>query len=466
MSSPWSIKQLRSSGAAVILLLAAGLAATGCSDTPDGPNVVLVVVDTLRSDRCSCYGYDRPTTPFLDNLAAQGVRFSSVYCPMPTTGPAHSTLFTAQYPMVHGVTKNGFKLQEKETTLAEAFRNEGYETAAFVSSFAVNRKFGYAQGFDTYDDDFVGANSSFRAKGIHQPGDKGFFDRRANETTDKALKWLRGRKDDRPFFLWLHYFDPHYPYDPPALYREKVAVGGPAYKGRQRKRAIDQSYDGEVLFTDHEIERFIREMDRRHPAEETVVVFTSDHGEGLLEHGWLEHGFFLFEEAVKIPLIVRYPGRVPAGTVVETPVELMDVAPTIIELAGIEDRFPPSRGKDLFPLIDGSGDPRGGREIFFQRRLYESDTEKGRPVKGEKFALLSGKWKYIEARDEGTQELFDLETDPREQKSVASDFPRKVEELSLVMRKIVKNLSDQASSTKQSVSDEDAERLRAIGYSK
>jgi len=451
---------------AAILLCAACSVLGGCGDSPDGPNVLLIVVDTLRSDRCSCYGYERPTTPFLDNLASQGVRFDSTYCPMPTTGPAHSTLFTSQYPIVHGVTKNGFTLPGNVTTLAESFQNRGYETAAFVSSFAVNHKFGYSQGFGIYDDDFRGANSSFRAKGIHQPGDQGYFDRRANETTDKALAWLRGRESDRPFFLWLHYFDPHYPYDPPALFREEVAAQGPPYKGHPKKRSIDQSYDGEVLFTDREIERFIRTMDRLHPAEETLVVLTSDHGEGLLEHAWLEHGFYLFEEAMRIPLIMRYPGRIPAGKVVGGNVELMDVAPTILELTGAEDPIPRSQGRSLTSLIDGKGMARREREIFLQRRFYESDTVSGKPVKGEKYAVISGKWKYIEARDEGTQELFDMEQDPREKKNLAADFPEKVGELSAVLQKIVRNLSDQASSANQSVSDEDAERLRSIGYSK
>ncbi|MEE8171203.1 MAG: sulfatase, partial [Phycisphaerae bacterium] len=175
------------------------------------PNIVLVTLDTVRADHCSCYGYGRDTTPRMDAVARQGVLFEKAYAVMPTTGPSHATLFTSLYPDQHGVRRNAQTLANGVTTLAEILRANGYETAAFVSSFALERRFGMAQGFETYDDDFRGADCSVRALGAGEwemlpRGEE--FDRRAKETTARAVKWVEKRSGRSPFFLWVHYFDP------------------------------------------------------------------------------------------------------------------------------------------------------------------------------------------------------------------------------------------------------------------
>ncbi|MGH7898499.1 MAG: sulfatase-like hydrolase/transferase, partial [Candidatus Binatia bacterium] len=227
-------------------------------DRPRRPNILLVTIDTLRADHCSTYGYARPTTPRLSELAASGVRFEVAYAPMATTGPSHGTMFTSLLPRSHGVLKNGLTLSDRPPTLAAALLAAGYRTAAVVSSYAVHRRFGLGRGFLTYDDDFTGARPSLTHKvfweGHEVPGP---FDRRADETRAKAVDWLerQGYLEARrsalpPFFLWVHFFDPHSPYDPPEPHRGRFAL--PSRDVAELDREI-AAYDGEAHFADEEM---------------------------------------------------------------------------------------------------------------------------------------------------------------------------------------------------------------------
>jgi arylsulfatase A-like enzyme len=380
---------------------------------------------------------------------------------MPTTNPSHASLFTSSPPLVHGVLKNGHVLPESASTLAEVLKKAGYETAAFVSAFPLKGRFGMAQGFDLYDDDFTGASSSFQDAGMTMPGEKGNCDRRANETTKKVLEWLRGREGDRPFFLWVHTYDPHFPYNPPPAYAARFLPEG---GGLSQKANIDGLYCGEVLFADTELGRLVAELDRTVAAEDLLVVVTSDHGEGLLQHDWLGHGMFLYEEAVRVPLVMRWPGVIEAGIVVEEPVELTDVAPTILSLLEIEEQEFEPMGR---PLLAGrSGEPADpvDRAVFLQRRFYETEMEKGRAVKGSKFALVWKNWKYIEALEEGTRELYDLTNDPGELVNVIDANRDKADEMARALKNLVDKFTALSSGEEQTISAEDAERLRAIGY--
>ena len=214
------------------------------------PNIVLITIDTLRADHCSAYGYAFDTTPRLEQLAREGARVETAYVPMPSTGPAHASLFTSRYPLAHQVLKNGHVLANEYPVLAEVLGGAGYRTAAFVSSFVLDDRFGYGQGFDSYDDDFRGADSSYQDmqlwEGIEVPGE---FDRRAHETTDRAISWLRENGRRGGFFLWVHYMDPHEPYDPPEPWRTKYVE--PAMGRRNLRRAV-ALYDAEIAFTDRE----------------------------------------------------------------------------------------------------------------------------------------------------------------------------------------------------------------------
>jgi len=455
---------------AVLIAFAAlgfALCLQGCGKAPPRPNVLLVVIDTLRSDYCSCYGFPADTTPNMDALALQGVRFENVYSPMPTTTPAHASLFTARPPLIHGVLKNGHVLPSSASTLAEILKGAGYETAAFVSAFPVKGRFGFAQGFDVYDDDFTGADSSFRDAGMTMPGEKGNCDRRAHETTKKALEWLRGREGDRPFFLWVHTYDPHFPYNPPPEYADRFL---PAGGGLSQKASVDGLYCGEVLFADTELGRLVAELDRTVAGEDLLVIVTSDHGEGLLQHDWMGHGLLLYEEAVRVPLVMRWPGVIEPGAVVEEPVELTDVAPTILSLLEIDAQELEPLGRPL--LAGGSGEePEPGgrsvgsnRAVFLQRRSYETEMDKGRVVKGDKFALLWKNWKYIEAAEEETRELYDLARDPGELDNVIEKHPQRAEEMARALKSMIDSLAAMASGKEQVISEEDAERLRTIGY--
>ena len=200
------------------------MAALGACSATTSPNIVLITIDTLRADHCSVYGYGLGTTPRLGKLAREGARVETAYVPMPSTGPAHASLFTSRYPLAHRVLKNGHVLDDEYPVLAEMLERAGYRTAAFVSSFVLDDRFGFGQGFDSYDDDFRGANGSYKNmqhwEGIEVPGE---FDRRANETTDRAISWLRKNGRRGGFFLWLHYMDPHEPYDQPEPWRQSTS---------------------------------------------------------------------------------------------------------------------------------------------------------------------------------------------------------------------------------------------------
>lgn len=449
-----------------LVLLLAGLAAMcGCNDGAPRPSVVIITIDTLRADHCSCYGYGHETTPRLDALAAGGVRFANTYAPMPTTGPTHSTIFTSLYPLVHGVLKNGFELDASLTTLAEVFQTEGYATAGLVSSYAVNGKFGYSQGFDFFDDDFSDVTDPSVKKKKEtwegMPFEGTHFDRRADMTTDKTIAWLEGRPADEPFFLWVHYFDPHHPYDPPEKYRGMF----PPLTDRGAYAGYDTGpYDGEVRFADEEMGRLVDYLDGRFGADSVLLVVASDHGEGLGQHGRLHHGFWVYEEAMRVPLVMRWPGRIPAGRVHENPVELNDVMPTILALLDLpfDGRL---LGHDLSDAVVGSDQPPA-RPILMQRRFYEDSMLRGKPVKGTKFAIRDGDWKYILAEEEGTEELYNLAADPFELDDVSKAHPDRVKEFRKRLGTITGALEKIAVGRDQEMTDEDHEAFRQLGYAK
>jgi arylsulfatase A-like enzyme len=298
-------------------------------------SLVLITVDTLRADHVAAYG-GPVATPALDRLAAEGVLVERAFTPTPTTGPAHASLFSGWYPWRHGVLDNAVVFAPEQATLAERLQGEGLETAAFVSSYILHPRFGFDRGFDRYE--FVATEGL-----VWRDEEHAEFYARAESTTEQALDWLepvleRGRR----FFLWVHYFDPHFPYAPPEGFRlppsHRVDLRGKRVPegvgGRAALAALVRAYQGEVRYVDAEIGRLIETVRQHDPMGQTAIVVTSDHGEGLGDHGKLAHGTNLFEELVRIPLILRAPG-LPAGARVSGPVQLEDLYPTLLSILGV-----------------------------------------------------------------------------------------------------------------------------------
>ena len=420
---------------------------------PSLPNVVLVTIDTLRADHCSTYGYARDTTPHLDALAAEGALFENAYAITATTLPSHATLFTSLYLYEHGVVKNAIVLPEDVHTLAELLAGKGYDTAAFVSSFVVHRRFGIAQGFALYDDDFRGAEFSSAVR-VHEglrldaP-----YDRRGRETTDRVLDWLRGRDPTRPFFLWVHYFDPHSPYDPPEPYRSRfLSTTDPG----SRQWVVDL-YDGDVRYADEELGRLLHGLEEFVPGRERLTIVTADHGEGLWDHGVLEHGIFLYEEMVRVPLIVHWPGRIPAGRRIAGLAGGIDLLPTTLGLLGIPPDPADPRGLDLSAVLRGAAEIDPDRPLFLQRRQHLR-------VAGPKQAVRWRSWKLIESPAEIGLELYDLAHDPGELRNLAGLRDDVVRALQPRLTGWRNRLVRREQVEDGSLSAEVRHRLEALGY--
>ena len=306
----------------------------------DRPSVLLVTFDTTRADHIGAYGYALAHTPTLDGLADQGVLFERAYSTAPLTIPSHSTILTGRNPPSHGVRDNGdFNLGESEITLAERFTDAGYACAAFTSAFPTQARWGFDQGFAVYHDPLE-----------RPPTQLDWSDqRRGDEVVDDAMATLPGMGDG-PLFVWLHFFDPHWPYNPPPPFDpdEPACEGLEAEKPNEersaKRNACDLArYDGEISYTDHQLGRFLTWWDQARP--DSWVVVTADHGEGLGDGGERTHGFLLHDGTIRVPLITRGPGFAP-GTRVEDPVSHVDIAPTLLNLAGL-DLHPELQGRDL-----------------------------------------------------------------------------------------------------------------------
>jgi choline-sulfatase len=363
------------------LALGGGLLACllACAPPERVERVVLVTIDTLRIDHVGCYGAGGARTPSLDALAAAGTRFATAVSPAPLTLPSHTTLFTGLDPPRHGVRANArSSLDASLPTLAERFRQAGFATAAFVGAAVLAGSQGLARGFDVYDD----AMSSRRAATAGS-----YLERTADAVVDAALAWLATAPPR--FLLWVHLYDPHAFYRPPPGFRAAFP---------------DNPYAGEVAFADAQLGRLLAAVAARFPAGGTLVVVTSDHGESLGQHDELTHSKTLYDATQRVPLVVQGPG-VAVGRVVEDAVGLVDVAPTVLALAGL----PPlegAQGRDLRPLWQGeAGD----------ERLFYLETRAARPPLS---GLRGARYKYI--RGGAAPELYDLASDPLETRNLAA----------------------------------------------
>ncbi|MGE4605468.1 MAG: sulfatase [Myxococcota bacterium] len=460
------------------LLFSASLCIAVSASAAERPNIVLITIDTLRADHCSAYGYANETTPALQRLASAGARFETAYAPTSETAPSHASIFTGLYPVSHGLIKNGLSLSQEHETLAETLLANGYQTAAFVSSFVLKGKFGWSQGFSSYRDDFdaSGATTKFESWEGHRVDEA--FDQRGDVTTRAVTRWLWERDRDRPFFVFVHYFDPHSPYEPPIEFEQKFELPAPGEVGSVRARAdwrrLVRRYDGEIAFVDQEIGRLLDVLDREGLSDGTLVVVTADHGEGLMDHRFMLHGIDVYQESVLVPLLFRWPEKIAAGQLHSAPVELVDLVPTILDLAGVEARSDlaspdepaaSSRGRPGHSLAAAMRDGASldsERPVFVYRRPFPDTYVEGIHVNGDLYGIRVGKWKLIVGEKEHRRELYDLERDRDESNNVVAENP----DVAAALEGRLERFKQQyrASDAVPRVSEQDRKGLEALGY--
>jgi arylsulfatase A-like enzyme len=424
----------------------------------------MISMDTTRPDHLSVYGYRRATSPHLERLASEGLRFDLAYAPTATTGPSHASVFTSRYPISHRVLKNGQVLAPEFVTLAELLSQNGWDTAAVVSSFVLNAKFGYDQGFAHYDDRLPDRDDDKPGNPWEGHEVDGRFWSNGEDATRRALKWLDARSNpELPFFLFVHYYDPHRPYTAPLSFQRPFPDDVRDRSPLERKI---YRYDVALAYTDSEIGRLLEAFDERALSENTLVVVIGDHGEGLMQHETMHHGIHIYEEGVRIPLIMRWPGRISPARTLPHPVQLMDLAPTLLRMLGVDPAPLAYQGHDLAGQIEGSDNGDAEREIYLYRRHYTGGKVKasgGLEAVGEKYGLRVGNWKLIEGPEERTRELFDLASDPMERQNLAERDPVRSEAMLQRLRAWQQRYGREDADP-GSASPEDRERLRALGY--
>ncbi len=397
-------------------------------------NVVLISIDTCRADHLSCYGYKRPTTPNIDAVARDGAMFKMAITPVPLTTPAHSSMLTGTYPPTHGVRLNSFDhLADSNVTLAKTLREAGYQTAAFVAAFPLDARFGLNQGFDTYDGRFSEETKTR------------FFSRRvAEEVNRPALAWLKGR-GGQPFFLFLHYYDAHHPYEPHPPHTS-------AYAG--------DAYAGAIAYVDNCIGRVLDQLRAEGLYDNTLVIITGDHGEGLGEHDENSHGLLIYQTTLHVPLVIRAPGF-GKGIQVNENVSLVDIMPTVLDLAGLKT---PARveGVSLRAALEGGTAPDRGTCAAGRRAIYGESLEAGTYACSPLYGILEGPWKYILAP---RPELYELTQDPGERTDLAGRQPQVAQRLRGRLEAMLKELEAAAPRRGPSTVDLEAvKRLQSLGY--
>jgi len=400
------------------------------------PHVILITLDTLRADRLSSYGSERVATPHIDSLAAEGVRFANAASTVPFTLPAHSSMMTGTYPPRHGVRENvGYVLDESLPTLAERLAAGGWSTAAFVSAFVLDSRWGIGRGFDTYFDEFE-LEEGKRAN-------LGSVQRDGAETVAEALRWLDERPQG-PFFLWLHLFDAHDPYQPPEPFKSR-------YPGRP--------YEAEVAYVDSLVGTFRSGLEARGLMDESLIVLTGDHGEGLGQHHEGFHGFFVYDSTIHVPLIVRPPFGDLAGRTVEAPVSHVDLLPTILEATGqpLPDGH---QGESLLPLLLGMEDEALADRAVYSESLYPLLHYGWAPLR----SLRTSRYKFIDTPE---AELYEMGADPQEgenvlrrERDVARDLKARLD--SLRSRIEVETASGDGSAPE--LDEATLSQLQALGY--
>jgi arylsulfatase A-like enzyme len=419
------------------------------------PNVVLVTLDTIRAERLGTYG-GRASTPTLDRLAQEGVRFALAISQVPTTTPSHVSMFTSLYPFSHGA-KNGLPIRPGLLTLPERLRELGYHTAAFTSAYTTKSNVtGLGDWFDTYVDSLNPWIPFLAADAVEPLAVYRLADRLTGNqipaplVNDRVFRWLRG-PPPAPFFLWVHYFDAHAPFEPPDAWRDLYSRAGDT--GAERALAL---YDAELSFVDAQLGELLEALRSSGALADALLVVVADHGEAFgeptlhPEHG---HGRTLYDSVLRVPLLFWGPGRVPAGALIEAQVETIDIAPTVLELLGgpVPEAF---AGRSLAGLLRGRP-----AERVAERLAYSQTANHKRP---RRYSVRSTDWKLHVNVDAAEEELYDLAEDPRELHNRIGDAPAVADRLR--ERLFTTMTVDGEADAEGALSEDAADRLRALGY--
>jgi len=471
-----------------VALLAAALAFACSGETPpapERPNLLFLCVDTLRADHLGAYGHRLETSPTLDALAASGVRFADASVQWTKTWPSMASMLTGTYPTQTGVRHHPRRpLPERNLTLAEILRDEGYRTAAVVANANLGRRFAFDQGFEHFVESWM---EEYRRRF----GEREFENRpgltktltTGRRVVDEGLAWLDGLAPGEPFFLWLHFMEPHGPYLPPRRHAERFRDAYPrrvvpprALPPYQLRRGpggrpvrdlgfYQARYDGEIRHFDDVLGRLLGELEARGLRRDTLVVLTADHGESLDEHGYfLEHGVFPFQPTAHVPLLLVHEGRLPAGRVVPHPVGLVDLVPTLLDLLGVS--APEGlAGRSLESLLRGADDA-APPYVFVEAGVREPSQR----------AVRQGRWKLVHFRAAEDRRLYrmpewalyDLDSDPGERRNVLAEHPERAAELREALRRYadtaVASGRDGGDLELEELDAQTREQLRALGY--
>jgi arylsulfatase A-like enzyme len=436
-----------------------------CAGRREGPrNVLLITVDTLRADRLGCYGGIAARTPSIDRIAREGTLFTRAFSSIPITLSSHASILTGLYPRTHKVLSHGYRLDAAYETLAETLGLRGYKTAAFVSSHVLDDGYGLAQGFDIYWERFNYGKK--RAEEIEETTGTDLL-------TAAWLDWMRLEMKE-PFFLWLHWFQPHKPYepawrmrdlydtDPASPLRADVPTLQSVWHGTTElaEKDVDRFrnlYAGEVAFTDRQVGIVLAKLQELGVLDNTLVVFTADHGEVLYEHDrYFGHDIMLYEESIHVPLILRGPGIIREGRTHDLMTSNVDLLPTILDLVGVPPGERALDGRSLAPAL------RGGEEAdrpVFAEVFPPKEVWKSAPL----HAVREGEWKLIARDGSETPELFDLANDPRESENLAADSVARREEMEGTLRRWM-GASEELPAAYPELTEEERRNLKSLGY--
>ncbi len=433
------------------------------------PNVVVIIMDTVRQDHLSCYGHDRKTTPFLDKLATKGRLYRNAYSTSCWTVPAHASLFTGLYPVSHGTHWEHLSLSEDLVTLPEVLRELGYATVGFAENGWINKRNGFRQGFD-----LLRRRKPFSTKGI--------------KSFKKSLKNM----GDKPFFAFINLNAAHDPYKPPKpffnmflsdpAYANTVRVDflaprvkGSGFPSKKELTHLSEHYDAEIRYVDHTIRRIAKELKKRDLWKKTLFIVTADHGESLGEHEHLQHQFYLYEHLVRIPLIIHYPSLFPPGSHDSNPVSLIDVFPTVLRALEIDPGQFSIQGHSLLP-----GETMPERPILGEYYLhagftgaekFSSEEFKHPLIREQLFRRLKsirvGDFKWVEGSN-GTKELYNIAEDPGEMRNLAdhSDFSDTAEKLRIILGEQLEQYQRQVSTDFEAnpIDEKTIEIMKSLGY--
>lgn len=416
------MRNVIAASAAILTLASCGRFAGGgpSNETP----VILISIDTLRSDRLPVYGYKGVETPNIDALRADAILYERAYSHTPLTLPSHASMLTGLLPADHGIRDNiGFSLDAKIATLPELLKKNGYATGGAVSAFVLRKETGLSRGFDFYDDEVEPLGASATIGRVQRVG---------GDTLTAARQWLSKRGDDEPFFLFLHTYDPHTPYTPPEPFRSRYS----------------NAYDGEIAYSDQVVGDLIADLKQRGIYDKAMIVLLSDHGEGLSDHGEEEHGIFLYREAIQVPLIVKLPRNRHAGKSVSAPAALIDVFPTILEQTATPVPQRKTEAVSLVSLVRGDAPARMIYSETYYPKLHFGWSDL--------HSLTDGAHHYIRAP---IPELYDLARDPAEKRNVLQDQRRTYVSMRNAIEPYVR-----AAATPAAIDPEDAAKLAALGY--